>query len=60
MHAGLLLKNFKLPGIIRNISVKGIVKLGSSLGSIFLLFPIRVARAHAHSSWGKSPAPSSC
>ena len=28
-------------------------------GSIFLLFPIRVAVAHAHSSHGKSLAPSS-
>ena len=36
-----------------------IVQLGSSLGSVFLLFPIKVARAHAHSNQGKSPAPGS-
>ena len=31
--------------------------VGEELSSIFLLFPIRVARAHAHSSRGISPAP---
>ena len=30
---------------------------GSPLGSIFLLFPMKVAGAHAHSSQGKSPPP---
>ena len=43
---------------VYTISRRGIVQLGSSLyGSIFLLFPIRVAKTHAHSSQGKSPAP---
>ena len=40
-------------------SRRGIVQLGTSLGSIFLLFPMKVAGAHAHSSQGKSPAPGS-
>ena len=31
----------------------------SCLGSVFLLFPMRVARAHAYISLGKSPAPGS-
>ena len=39
------------------ISSRGIVQLGINFGRIFLLFPIRVARAHAHSNQGKSPAP---
>ena len=39
------------------ISRKGIVQLGSLFGSIFLLFPMKVAVDHAHSSWGKSLAP---
>ena len=30
---------------------------GSPLGSIFLLFPMKVAGAHAHSSQGKSRPP---
>ena len=41
------------------INRRGIVKLGSSLGSIFLLFPMKVTGAHAHSNRGKSPAPGS-
>ena len=41
------------------ISRKRIVQLGSSLGSIFLLFRIEVAGAHSHSILGKSPAPGS-
>ena len=41
------------------ISRRGIVQQRSTFGSIFLLFPIKVARAHAHSSHGKSPVPSS-
>ena len=36
------------------ISRRGIVQLGSSFGSIFLLFPMRVVGAHAHSRRGKS------
>ena len=39
------------------ISSRGIVQLRSNFGSIFLLFPIKVAGAHAHSNRGKSPAP---
>ena len=38
---------------------RGLVQLGSSLGSVFLLFSIKVAGAHAHSNRGKSPAPGS-
>ena len=30
---------------------------GSSFGLIFLLFPKKIARGHAHSSQGKSPTP---
>ena len=41
------------------INSRGLVQLGSSLGSVFLLFPMKVARAHAHSNLGKSPAPGS-
>ena len=41
------------------ISRRGIIKQGSTFGPIFLLLPIRVARAHTHSSQGKSPARSS-
>ena len=41
------------------ISRREIVQLGISLGSVFLLFPMKVAGAHAHSNWGKSPAPGS-
>ena len=40
-------------------SRRGIVQIGSSLGSIILLFPIKVAGAHAHSNRGKSPVPGS-
>ena len=29
----------------------------SSLGSVFLLFPMKVAGPHAHSNRGKSPPP---
>ena len=29
----------------------------SSFGLIFLLFPKKIVRGHAHCSWGKSPAP---
>ena len=39
------------------ISSRGIVQLRSNFGSIFLLFPIKVAGAHAHSNRGKSPVP---
>ena len=39
------------------ISSRGFVQPGSNFGSIFLLFLIRVAEAHAHSNQGKSPAP---
>ena len=38
------------------ISRRGIVQLGSSFGSILLLFPMRKAGAHADSRQGKSPA----
>ena len=38
------------------ISRRRIVQIESSFGSIFLLFPIKVAAAHTHSSQGKSPA----
>ena len=38
------------------ISRRGIIQQGSTFGHIFLLLPIRVARARAHSSQGKSPA----
>ena len=39
------------------ISRPGMEQLGIPFGFIFLLFPMKVARSHAHSSWGKSPAP---
>ena len=39
------------------ISRKRNVQLGSSLGSIFLLFRIKVAGPHAHSYHGKIPGP---
>ena len=42
---------------VNAISRRGIVQQGSS--SIFLLFSLKVAGAHAHSSQGKSPAPGS-
>lgn len=38
------------------ISGRGIVQQGSSFGSTFFLFTLRVARAHTHGSQGKSPA----
>ena len=38
------------------ISRRGIVQLGSSFGSIFLLFPIRAAGNHPHSCQG-NPRP---
>ena len=41
------------------ISRRGIVQLGASLGSIFFLFPVRVARVCAHNSRRKSSAPGS-
>ena len=44
-------------GRVYVISSRGIVQPGSNFGCIFLLFPKRVAGAHAHSSQGKSPAP---
>ena len=38
------------------VSRREIAQLESSFGSIFLLFPVRVAKSsHAHSSQGKSP-----
>ena len=37
------------------ISRRGIVQLGSSFGSIFLLLPIKVAGAHPHIVAGKIP-----
>ena len=36
-----------------------IVQLGTSLGSVFLLFPMKVAGAHAHGNRGKYPVPGS-
>ena len=41
------------------ITRRGIAWQGSTFGSIFLLFPVKVARAHVHSSQGKSPTPGS-
>ena len=38
------------------ISRQGIEQLGCSLGYIFLFFPLKVARGHAHSSRVKSLA----
>ena len=35
---------------VYTISRRGIVQQGSTFGPTFLLLPIRVARAHAHSS----------
>ena len=35
----------------------GIKQLGISFGSIFVYFPMKVARGHIHNSKGKSPAP---
>ena len=43
--------------IIIEFSRKGNCTVGSSFGSIFLLFSMKVAGAHAHSSQGKSPLP---
>jgi len=40
-------------------SRRGIAQQGSTFGSIFLLFSMKVARVHAHSSQGKSPTPGS-
>ena len=37
------------------ISRRGIVQLGSSLDSIFLLLPIKEAGAHPHIVAGKNP-----
>ena len=34
------------------------VHVASSFGFISLLTPVKVARSHAHGSWGKSPVPS--
>ena len=41
------------------ISRRRIVQIGSSFGSIFLLFPMKVATSHTHSGRGKSTAPGS-
>ena len=38
------------------LAVGELYMLGSSFGSISLLFPIRIAGVHTHSSWGKSLA----
>lgn len=39
---------------------RGVIELlGWIFGSIFLLFPMKVAGAHGHSSRGKSSAPGS-
>ena len=51
--AGLLLR-FQVAGYA--ISRWGIEQLGLSFGLIFLLFPMKVARGHAHKSRGKPPA----
>ena len=51
--SGLSLK-FQVAGIC--INRRRIVQLGSSFGSISLLFLMKVAGAHAHSSQRKSPA----
>ena len=40
-------------------SRRGIVELGTSLVSVFLLFPMKVAGSHAHGNRGKYPVPSS-
>ena len=37
------------------ISRRGIGQLGSSFGSVFLLFPIKVAGAHPHIVAGENP-----
>lgn len=50
---GLLLR-FHVAGYA--ISKWGIEQLGLSFGLIFLLFPMKVAREHAHKRQGKPPA----
>ena len=43
-----------------NLSIrKGIVQLATSLGYVFLLFPMKVAGAHAHGNQGKYLVPGS-
>lgn len=42
---------------ISSCQVYVISRLGSSFGSIFLLFPMKVAEGHVHSCRGKSPTP---
>ena len=54
----LLLLLFQVDGYNYVINRRGIVQQRSSFGSIFLLFPMKVAMAHASSSQGKSRAPS--
>ena len=44
---------------VNTTSRRGIKRLGISFGSIFVLFPIKVAGGHSLSSRGKSAAPSS-
>ena len=39
------------------VSRWGTEQPGSSFGLIFLLFPKKIARGHAHSSQGKAPTP---
>ena len=45
------ISSFRVNAVIR----RGIVQLGNSFVSIFLLFSMKVAEAHAQSSRGKSP-----
>ena len=40
----------------RWVPLKGVVQMGSYFDSIFLLFLMKLAGAHAQSSRGKSPA----
>ena len=52
--SGGLLLRFHVAGYA--ISKWGIEQLGLSFGLIFLLFPMKVAREHAHKRQGKPPA----
>ena len=45
-------------GVYANIR-RGIVQLATSLGYVFLLFPMKVAGAHAHGNQGKYLVPGS-
>ena len=55
LSRGAVTKKFQVAGYMQLVGGE-LCKPGSSSGSIFFLFALRVARAHTHGSQGKSPA----